>query len=208
MSERDRKLGSTDYAMPFYMVDSAARPGAKLGLTPVVTLSKDGAAFGVAAGAVSEIGNGWYELAGNAVDRNTLGPLLLNAVAFGADDANEEFLIVEHDPVGAILAIQAKTDGLVFTGTDVKATLDGETVSVNNLGTDALDADALAADAVAEIAAACASAGISLSLANAIRGILYAAKSNRTISTQKNQFDIKLFYAGETDELVRFSFWA
>lgn len=59
-----------------------------------------------------------------------------------------------------VAAIKAKTDLLTFTGTDVKATLDGETVvpadgsiTAAKIATDAIDADALSTDAVAEIAA-------------------------------------------------------
>lgn len=52
---------------PFYLGTAA--------LTPVVALSKNGAAFGAAAGAVTEISNGWYSIALTAVDTNTLGAL-------------------------------------------------------------------------------------------------------------------------------------
>ena len=38
---------------------------------------------------MSEIGNGWYALAGNATDRNTAGDLLVHATATGADPADD-----------------------------------------------------------------------------------------------------------------------
>ena len=56
-----------------------------LGSGPSVTLSKNGAAFAAPAGAISEIGSGWYQVAGNATDTNTLGELLLHATGTGAD---------------------------------------------------------------------------------------------------------------------------
>jgi hypothetical protein len=47
---------------------------------------------------VSEIGNGWYSLAGNATDRNTLGEQLLHAEASGADDFDGQYSIVDFEP--------------------------------------------------------------------------------------------------------------
>jgi hypothetical protein len=68
------------------------------GATPTVTISKNGGAFGTPTGAVSEIGSGWYAVAGNATDTNTLGALVLIATAAGADTADREFDIVLADP--------------------------------------------------------------------------------------------------------------
>jgi len=53
---------------------------------------------------------------------------------------------------GDVTAIKAKTDQLNFTGTDVKATLDGEKVQVSGIDADVVNASALATDAVTEIA--------------------------------------------------------
>lgn len=93
-----RKQGSTSYPILFFMADSADHVTAKTGLTPVVTLCKNGGAFGAAAGAVSEIANGWYALAGNATDRDTLGELALHAAAAGADPADRYCEVVSWDP--------------------------------------------------------------------------------------------------------------
>ena len=46
------------------------------GLTPTKKISKDGAAFGVATGASSEIGLGWYRYAASAADLNTSETIL------------------------------------------------------------------------------------------------------------------------------------
>jgi hypothetical protein len=83
------------------MVDSADHLTGKTGLTPTVTLSKNGAAFTSPAGAVTEIANGWYKIAGNATDANTLGPLILHATAAGADPVDVEFEVVAYDPQDA-----------------------------------------------------------------------------------------------------------
>lgn len=93
-----RKQSSTTYPINFLMVDSTDHVTGKTGLTPTVTLSKNGAAFGAALGAVSEIGSGWYSLAGNATDRNTLGELLVHAAAAGADPLDVQYSIVGYDP--------------------------------------------------------------------------------------------------------------
>ena len=95
---RSRKQSSTSYPMNFFMADSTDHIAGKTGLEPTVTISKNGGAFAAAAGAVTEIGNGWYSLAGNATDRNTLGEFLLHAEAETADPADEKYTIESHDP--------------------------------------------------------------------------------------------------------------
>jgi hypothetical protein len=47
---------------------------------------------------VSEISAGWYKVAGNATDTNTLGPLVLHASATGADPAERVFNVVAFNP--------------------------------------------------------------------------------------------------------------
>lgn len=70
----------------FFMADSADPTGdtPKTGLTPTVTLSKNGGAFGAAAGTVAEISNGWYRLTPTSGDTGTLGDLAMMASATGA----------------------------------------------------------------------------------------------------------------------------
>ena len=97
-----RKISTTTYPIVFFMADSADHITGKTGLTLTVTLSKSGAAFGAAAGAASEIGSGWYALAGNATDRNTLGALAIHAAATGADPADVVVQVVNYDPYGIV----------------------------------------------------------------------------------------------------------
>ena len=99
---RDRQQNSTSYPMPFFMVYSTDHQTGKPGLSPAVTISKNGAGFGAPSGAVSEIGNGWYSLAGNATDRATLGSLIIHASATGADTTDTQFRIVPWDPYDAV----------------------------------------------------------------------------------------------------------
>lgn len=63
------------------------------GLAPTVTIRKAGGAFAVPAGAISEVGNGWYQVAGNILDSDTAGPLLLHATAPGCDPTDPVYEI-------------------------------------------------------------------------------------------------------------------
>lgn len=80
------KQSSAVAALKFFMTDSSDHLTGKTGLSPTVTISKDGSAtFATPAGAVSEMANGWYKVAGHATDSNTLGEIALHATAAGAD---------------------------------------------------------------------------------------------------------------------------
>lgn len=96
-----RKQSSTDYPICFLMVDSTDHVTAETGLSPTVTISKNGGSFASPSGTVSEVGSGWYKLAGNATDRNTLGELLIHATATGADPVDDRYEIVAWDPFSA-----------------------------------------------------------------------------------------------------------
>ena len=102
---KERKQNSTSYPIVFFMADSTDHNTGKTGLSPTVQLSKNGAGFGAALGAVSEIGLGFYSLAGNATDRNTLGPLIMVATATGADTSQAVMNIVLYDPYDANLGL-------------------------------------------------------------------------------------------------------
>lgn len=95
---KEFQVNSTTYVMQIFMADSADGKTGKTGLTVSAEISKNGGAFAAAAGAVTEIGYGWYALAGNATDRDTLGKLALHATAAGADAFDAEYDIVTHDP--------------------------------------------------------------------------------------------------------------
>lgn len=102
----------------FLMIDSADHLAGKTGLSPTVTISKNGAAFGAPAGAVTEISVGWYKVAGNATDANTLGPLALHATSAGADPTDSLYRVV------APPATQASVDTIDdFLDTEVASTL-------------------------------------------------------------------------------------
>lgn len=103
---RARQQSSTTYPMLFLMVLSVDHVTPATGKTVTVTLSKNGGNFGAAAGSVTEVANGWYSLAGNATDRNTLGPLALHATATGCDNSDPiPWDILTVDPFAADLGL-------------------------------------------------------------------------------------------------------
>lgn len=93
---------STARPLLFLMIDSSDHISGKTGLSPTVTISKNGAAFGSPAGAVTELSGGWYKVAGNATDNGTTGPLLLHATATGADPCDEMYEVVAFNPDDAV----------------------------------------------------------------------------------------------------------
>lgn len=142
---KQRQQSTTSYPIVFLMVDNTDHVTGKTGLTPVVTLSKNGGAFAAAAGTVSEVGNGWYALAGNATDRNTLGSLAVHATGVGADPSDDLYVVVPWDPFDAVRmgltalpnANAAAANGLPTNGTGSgQITLDAGRVTVAPAGLD------------------------------------------------------------------------
>lgn len=70
-------------------------------LTLSVQLSKNGGAFGAAGGSVSEISLGWYQLALNSTDTNTVGALAWSITGSGLPT----ILGLPVDQVGAAIGI-------------------------------------------------------------------------------------------------------
>lgn len=76
---------STAYTRMFLLVDSADHVTGKTGVTPTVTLSKAGGAFGAAGGTITEVASGFYKIALTTTDTNTLGDLAYHATGTGCD---------------------------------------------------------------------------------------------------------------------------
>lgn len=85
---------SSNYPLVFLMISSVDHISPATGLTPTVTISKNGGAFASPIGAISEVGNGWYKVAGNINDTDTLGPLIIHATSVGADPTDMNEVIV------------------------------------------------------------------------------------------------------------------
>lgn len=124
-----RKQSTTSYPILFLMVDSTDHVTGKAGLTPTVTISKNGGAFASPSGAVTELSSGWYALAGNATDRNTVGELLIHATGTGADPLDDRYLVVGYDPFDVPTALLDLADA-VDTGLTVRHALELAAASV------------------------------------------------------------------------------
>ncbi len=82
ITQLKQSTGSFLYA---YLVDAADGYTPETGIaSPAITISKAGGAFAAPSdGAWTELSNGWYKLALNAVDTDTLGALAVNIIAAG-----------------------------------------------------------------------------------------------------------------------------
>lgn len=79
---------STAYDFKVFMTLSSDHVTGATGLTLTVTAAKANAAFASIAPAVTERGNGWYDLALTAAHTDTVGDLALHVTAAGADPAD------------------------------------------------------------------------------------------------------------------------
>ena len=92
------KQGNTTRALLFMMVDSGDHLTGKTGLSPTVTISKNGGSFASPSGAITELANGWYKLAADSDDADTLGQLIVHAEDSGADPVDVVFEVVAYNP--------------------------------------------------------------------------------------------------------------
>lgn len=97
-----RKQSDATYPLFFLMVDSTDHVTGKTGLSPTVTISKNGGSFASPSGAVTEVGNGLYKVAGNATDSNTVGELWIHATGTAADPTDTAYTIVAYDPFDSV----------------------------------------------------------------------------------------------------------
>ena len=144
-----RKQSDTTYGLFFMLIDSDDHITGLTGKAASVTvsLSKNGAAGGAPAGAISEVDStnfpGLYKIAGNATDSNTLGPLFLHAKDADSDPFDCEHEIVNYDPytfkppvtlssgdVTGNLPAQVKAQDNIDFGALQKASLDAATPEV------------------------------------------------------------------------------
>jgi hypothetical protein len=93
---------SAGHPLLFLLVKTSDHLTGLTGASPTVTISKDGGSFASPSGAVSEVANGWYKVAGNATDTSTLGALLLHATATSGDPCDDEYRVVAYNPDDAV----------------------------------------------------------------------------------------------------------
>lgn len=97
----------------FFMAQSGDHISALTGAAPGVAISRNGGAFGVPAGTVAEVGNGWYGLTPAGADVAVNGVLLLHATADGGDPTDVKAQVVAFDPYTAVPTVAAISDGVL-----------------------------------------------------------------------------------------------
>ncbi len=94
-----RQQNTANYPIPLPLWDSAGAPLGS-GVTPTITLEKSGGAAAAVAGTITATNaGGTAYLAGNAIDRNTLGSFVLNVSATGAESYKISGAVVAYDPI-------------------------------------------------------------------------------------------------------------
>lgn len=129
---------STGTPLPFLMISTSDHITGSTGATVVALLRKNTGAFATASGAVSEVGYGWYQVAGNANDTNTLGPVLLHGTAAGCDPTDIQVArVVAYNPDSAtvVLSTGTHTGAVIPTVNVVSTSNDGRMANLDlNIG--------------------------------------------------------------------------
>jgi hypothetical protein len=111
------KQSSTQAPLLFFLTLASDHLSPATGKTPTVTISKAGAAFASPSGTVSEIANGWYKVAGNATDTNTLGPIALHATEASSDNCDLIIAnVVKYDPQASDMGLAPPSEAYVAQG--------------------------------------------------------------------------------------------
>src|SRR5258708_20844485 len=95
------KQSATDKIIPFLLVSSTDHINGVTGLTPTVEISKNGSAFAAPAGAIAEIGHGFYKLTPDAADTGTTGALILHPNKPDRDPSPRAGLLIPFYPHAA-----------------------------------------------------------------------------------------------------------
>src|SRR3990167_6107497 len=146
---------------PFVDATDGVTPETALTITqPDIRLAKNGGAWAQknAAQTLSHEENGWYEVALDATDTNTLGILVVAIYESGALPVWREFLVV---PANIYDSLVSGSDALQVHANEITAGL----ITAAAIATGAIDADALAADT---ITAAKVAADVSAEIADAV----------------------------------------
>jgi hypothetical protein len=102
IASHDRQQGTLLYPVGFLLV-SHDRITPVLGATPAVQLRKPGATGWVPAyGVVTEVGDGWYQLAGHPNDRTVAGEYVLMATSPKGETTFAKFDVVVPDPYAPV----------------------------------------------------------------------------------------------------------
>jgi hypothetical protein len=137
---------STTYNRMFLMVLSSDHLTGATGKTPAVTISKNSAAFAAAAGVVTEIASGWYNVALTVADTGTLKDLAFHITATSCDPTDFVDQVVALDPFTA--TVNPGASGIT------SASFAAGAVTSSAMAADCIGSSQLAATAASEIATA------------------------------------------------------
>jgi hypothetical protein len=173
--------------IPVYLVDATDGITEETGLTPTVTVSKNGAAFAAAGGTTTEVANGLYYYQATAGELDTPGFLVVRVANAASRTFVAVALVVAYDPhdaaglglsridvasstlatAAAATAIEADTQDIqsrlpaALVGGRIDASVGAVAagaITAASIATGAIDADAIAADAVTELQSGLATA--------------------------------------------------
>lgn len=135
---------STVYNRVFLMVLSSDHITGATGKTVNVNISKNGAAFAAAAGAVTELSFGWYSIALTTTDTNTLKDLAFHCTATGCDPTDFVDQVVALDPNTA--TVNPGSGGIAA------ASFAAGAITASAIAADAIGSSQIAATGAQEIA--------------------------------------------------------
>jgi hypothetical protein len=125
--------------IPFLMVDSTDRVSAETGLTPSVSISKNGGSFSATTNSATETGLGWYYVDLTDDETDTDGPLIVHATGSGAA-VWREYMRVGTVPGGTATVTVDATLGneiadyiLKRNSSNIEASSDGDTIDIQSL---------------------------------------------------------------------------
>lgn len=135
---------STTYNRVFLMVLTSDHITGATGKTVTVNISKNGAAFAGAAGTVTELAFGWYNVALTTTDTNTLKDLAFHCTAASCDPTDFCDEVVALDPFTATVNPGA--------GGITASTIAAGAIGSTQIAADAIGSSQIAATGAQEIA--------------------------------------------------------
>lgn len=135
---------STTYNRAFLLVLTSDHITGATGKTPSVNISKNGAAFAGAAGAVTELAFGWYNIALTTADTGTLKDLAFHCTGAACDPTDFVDQVVALDPFTA--TVNPGANGITAS------TIAANAITASQLAADSIGSSQIAATGAQEIA--------------------------------------------------------
>lgn len=110
----------------FVMVDANYQEVAGLGAALNLFVSKNGGPFIAGAGAIAEIGQGWYTYLSTAAEANTLGPISIYVTGAGCIQQNLEYVVESRNSmcIEFTYTVTDSVSGLPMDGVEIWVSTD------------------------------------------------------------------------------------